>query len=77
VTATELIKQLEDILAQRDGEDIEVRLNINFYQHSNIQDVLLLDENEPNVVMLCSLECFQAIEQYGVGVRCPENVCLN
>jgi hypothetical protein len=81
MTATEFIEQLENILTQRDGEDVEIRMDVDFIGHHSVINVMLRDdlygESEQDVVMLQSLECVEAMEKFDPRFVCPANAYLN
>jgi hypothetical protein len=75
MTATELIERLQDILADRDGKDVQVRMDVDsLYSYSIFDATPLMDFlGEPDVVVLQSPECIDAL----LKNECPENVGLN
>jgi hypothetical protein len=81
MTATELIGHLQGFLDERDGEDIEVRLDVDFDKHYPIIEITLLEDvselDGSDVVMLQSMECVEAALRYDPRMVCPKNVSLN
>ena len=75
MTATELIERLQDILADRDGKDVQVRMDVDSIYSYSIFDATPLGDfqGEPDVVVLQSPECIDAL----LKNECPENVGLN
>jgi hypothetical protein len=66
MTATELISRLQNILAKRDGEDLEVRLDVDFDCSYSIFNITLHDgsDEDEDEVILQSPECVEAILKY-------------
>jgi hypothetical protein len=63
MTATKLIERLQDILSNRDGKDVQVRMDVDsIYSYSILDATPLGDfQAEPDVVVLQSPECIDAL----------------
>jgi hypothetical protein len=81
MTAKELIKTLDQILDDRDGEDLDVRMDIDFFDRSYgigavsvIADIMADGED---IVLLQSHEASDASEIYDTHLKIPEKKGLN
>jgi hypothetical protein len=63
MTATKLIERLQDILSNRDGKDVQVRMDVDSIYSYSIFDATPLGDfqGEPDVVVLQSPECIDAL----------------
>lgn len=68
MTVTELIEHLQGFLDERGGEDVEVRLDVDFNKHYPIIDLVFVEDlhglDGSDAIVLQSLECLQAMKNY-------------
>lgn len=80
MTAKELIQALDQILDDRDGEDIEVRMDVDFQKSYGIcsfsveEDVLI---NHGDLLVIHSFEAEEACEKYDPNLPIPDITGLN
>ena len=80
MTAKELIETLKRILDDRDGEDIDVRMDIDFENSYGISSVSVVDDmfdDGKDVVVLFSPEADEACEKYDPRLKIPQKKGLN
>jgi hypothetical protein len=78
MTAKELIEILEQILDERDGEDLDVRMDVDFEMSYGIWSVRAVDDIDgEDLVLLFSPEADDACEKYDPRLKIPEKKGLN
>jgi hypothetical protein len=80
MTAKELIGTLEQILGERDGDDLDVRMDIDFERSYGIGAVSVINDimaDGEDIVLLQSHEAADASEKYDPRLKVPEKKGLN
>jgi hypothetical protein len=81
MTAKELIETLEHILGDRDGEDLDVRMDIDFFDRSygigSVSVIADIMADGEDIVLLQSHEAADASERYDPRLKIPEKKGLN
>lgn len=80
MTVTELIAELQAILDKRDGEDLEVRLDVDFISNHSVCSVdgfENFDGGSEDIVILASYTAVQAAIRYEPRLQMPEHPELN
>jgi hypothetical protein len=79
MTAKELINILEQILEDRGGEDLEVRMDVDFQVSHSICSVAVLPGfgTQEDFVRLCSSDADDACAKHDPRLKIPEKKGLN
>jgi hypothetical protein len=80
MTAKQLIETLEKILGKRDGEDLDVRMDIDFEASYGIAAVSVVSnilDDVNDIALLQSPQAADAWEKYDPRLKIPEKKGLN
>ena len=81
MTAKELIENLELILGDRDGEDLDVRMDVDFFDRSygigGVSVIADIMADGVDIVLLQSHEAADANKRYDPGLKVPKKKGLN
>jgi hypothetical protein len=72
MSAKEIIIELQNVLEERDGEDLEVTLDVDFqFRHCISHVAYLADLNdEPDHIVISSISAVEEIDKYDAGLFC-------
>ena len=80
MTAKELIEVLEAILDEREGKDLDIRMDVNFEASYGIWSATVfegLHDDGEDILILSSPEAEEAAMKYDPRLKIPEEIGLN